>query len=197
MMGGSSCREDTFYCACQSELCTEEKLCWHSFFHKHSPQIFRYLYSILEDYEDAQDCLQKTFIKLFVNIEQYDPTRPLLHYMIRIARNVAYNFRRNPIREIELEENSIPPKPNFEEFILHDLALEKAIDWVIKEAGLNQEQSTLLVYLVVEGLKPKEIASIIGTLPKQTRQKLWRLRKQIQTEINRQDLSDFFNDSVS
>jgi len=63
---------------------------------KYQQRIFGYLYRLLgKDVDQAQDLTQAVFLKAYQHLGGYDPSRPLLPWLYRIAHNEAANFLRS------------------------------------------------------------------------------------------------------
>lgn len=59
------------------------------------PVLSRYLRRLLgQSLEATDDVLQEVFIKVYVNLNDYDPTRPFGPWIYRITRNEALSFLR-------------------------------------------------------------------------------------------------------
>jgi RNA polymerase sigma-70 factor (ECF subfamily) len=177
---------------CHLRPCELTKLCWSQEYHVHALMIYRYLYSILYNKEDAKDCLHETFVRVFENISKLDPDRSPLPYMFRIARNVAYNLKRGqrPFISLDLVSDCCDSMAVSENEILQDIALTRAVEWIMEYIGLDENQSTIFVYTAVDSLKPKDIAILLDEPPARVRKQLHLLRQQIRSRINRSDLNN-------
>jgi RNA polymerase sigma-70 factor (ECF subfamily) len=52
---------------------------------RHQDALFRYIFSLVPAEADARDILQETSLALFRKFDQYDPSRPFLHWAYRFA----------------------------------------------------------------------------------------------------------------
>lgn len=68
--------------------------------HRYEEKINRYIMRILPDYEEAQDLLQETFMKVYVNINSFDIKRRFSPWIYRIAHNEVINRVRQKNREM-------------------------------------------------------------------------------------------------
>ncbi|MBT9175577.1 MAG: ECF RNA polymerase sigma factor SigW [candidate division WS2 bacterium] len=68
--------------------------------HRYEEKINRYIMRILPDYEEAQDLLQETFMKVYVNINSFDIKRRFSPWIYRIAHNEVINRVRKKNREM-------------------------------------------------------------------------------------------------
>jgi len=143
--------------------------------------------------EDAQDLLQETFIKAYINLNEFDLSLKFSSWIYRIAHNqVIDNFRKLKAR---------PEKTNSEindellNKITSDLNIEKIIDQKILKEKLNHlinqleiKYKEVIVLKYLENKTYDEISDIIkkpvntvGTLIKRAKEKLNHLIKQNKT----------------
>jgi RNA polymerase sigma-70 factor, ECF subfamily len=61
---------------------------------QHEDVVFRLAYLIVRDAEDAADVAQDAFIRAHRHLGQFDASRPLRPWLLRIAANLARNRRR-------------------------------------------------------------------------------------------------------
>ena len=57
-------------------------------------KLFNICYRYADNYEDAQDMLNEGFIKIFANLEKYEPNGSFEGWMKRIMANAAVDFQR-------------------------------------------------------------------------------------------------------
>lgn len=68
---------------------------WNQLIEEHQEAVFRLVYLILDDADDAKDVAQEAFIRAYDNFASFDPERPLLPWLYRIASRLAYNHHRS------------------------------------------------------------------------------------------------------
>ena len=61
----------------------------------HHERIFGFLLRMVRHQQDAEDLTQQTFIKAFHNLGDFQQDRPLINWLLTIARNNALNFFRS------------------------------------------------------------------------------------------------------
>lgn len=61
---------------------------------RHQTQLFGYIYSLVRDFDDADDLLQQTSLVLWRKYDQYDPSKSFVVWACVIARLEAANFLR-------------------------------------------------------------------------------------------------------
>jgi RNA polymerase sigma-70 factor (ECF subfamily) len=67
---------------------------WEALLTQHQEAVFRLAYLLLGNADEAQDVAQEVFIRAFRFLHQFDQSRPLRPWLLRITTNLAYNHRR-------------------------------------------------------------------------------------------------------
>jgi RNA polymerase sigma-70 factor (ECF subfamily) len=67
---------------------------WGDLVRHHQTAIFRLAYLLLGNADDAEDVAQETFIRAYRALPSFDRARPLGPWLLEIARNSCYNWRR-------------------------------------------------------------------------------------------------------
>jgi len=78
--------------------------------------IYRFCWRLLRS-ADAEDLGQDTFVRAFVHFEQFDPERPVLPWLIAIARRLCLDLlrRRAVMARAEMGPTTHPPAPGPED----------------------------------------------------------------------------------
>ena len=63
--------------------------------HLHHRRVLNFLYQMTRQVQDAEDLTQQTFVKAFQHINRVDPERPIINWLLTIARNNALNHFRS------------------------------------------------------------------------------------------------------
>lgn len=68
-------------------------------------RVYALAYQHLHDPDEAQDLAQEVFVRLYRNLDRYDPSRPFQPWFWRLAGNVAATYRRHrPAAAVELPD---------------------------------------------------------------------------------------------
>lgn len=70
-------------------------------------KLLRYSVTLIGNKDKAEDVVQETFIKAYLNLNSFDTTKKFSSWLYRIAHNEAVNNIRKYRREISLEENEM------------------------------------------------------------------------------------------
>jgi RNA polymerase sigma-70 factor (ECF subfamily) len=79
----------------------------------HHRRVFNFLRQMVRHQEDAEDLTQQTFIKAFQNLHRFDCARPIIHWLLTIARHNALNHFRSARKWefVPVELASAEPSP--------------------------------------------------------------------------------------
>jgi RNA polymerase sigma-70 factor, ECF subfamily len=79
----------------------------------HHRRVYNYLVQLTRHHHDAEDLTQQTFVKAFHHLARFDASRPLINWLLTIARNTALNHFRDTRRweEMPVEPAGHEPSP--------------------------------------------------------------------------------------
>jgi len=142
---------------------------------KHKDRLFNLVYWFLGDYQDANDCAQETFIKVFKSINSFRFESAFSTWLYRIAINTcknrikssAYRWKKKTV-SLEISNGSKNGNPCSE--IVNGsptpaIALEKKerMMWIQKAINsLPEEQNQVVVLRDIQGLSYQDISDITG-----------------------------------
>ena len=135
--------------------------------------LFAFIYTYLNNYQDSEDILLETFIKIRSNIQRYkDNTNPTA-WMFQIAKNEALNYinKNKRVEYVDFQEN-VSIAGNYE----MDVEGKQILEITIKV--LSQDEARIVLLHAVEGYKHQEISKILN-MPLGT--VLWKYNKAIKT----------------
>ena len=142
---------------------------------RHKDKLFNLVYWFLGDYQEANDCAQDTFIKVFKSLKKFRFESSFSTWLYRIAINTCKNRLKSsafrwkkkmiPIQNPEgakagnpspeIRDNSPSPLNGLEKKERMRL-IQKAIN------SLPEEQNRVVVLRDIQGLSYEEIAAVIG-----------------------------------
>ena len=165
---------------------------------KHKDKLFSMVYWFLGDYQEANDCAQDTFIKVFKSLKKFRFESSFSTWLYRIAINTcknklkssAYRWKKktvsleNPESSkdcglfFEIKDDSPSPVNELEK--KERLALiQKAIN------ALPEEQNRVIVLRDIQGLSYQAIADITGLNLGTVKSRLARARTELRNKLNR------------
>lgn len=147
------------------------KEAFKDFYNAYAPSAIRTAISITKNEEIAKDAVQETFIRVYRQIDSYQPERPFAPWFYRILINECMRVlkRESSIRrisDIELENNRIHSVDSFDELsILHDTI-----------QSLSDIHRIPIILKYVEGLTEKEIAEALDLNQNTVKSRLYKGR---------------------
>lgn len=128
----------------------------HFLYLRYSPDVQRYVNSVVHDTHEAEDITQGVFAKLITTIGKYERREvPFTAWIMRVARNAALDHMRAR-RAIPTEDVRIADTGRGQVSVDRGRALREALD------NLPEDQREVLILRHVVGLSPLEIAEAIG-----------------------------------
>ena len=80
--------------------------------HAHSRRVFNFVRQMTRQHQDAEDITQQTFIKAYHNLGRFDPRRPLVNWLLTIARHTALNHFRGAKKWEEMPADATDHAPS-------------------------------------------------------------------------------------
>jgi RNA polymerase sigma-70 factor (ECF subfamily) len=165
---------------------------------KHKDKLFNMVYWLLGDYQEANDCAQEIFIKVFKAIKKFRFQSSFYTWLYRISINTCKNRLKSSAfrwkkRTISLEnpksskqdnrsyeiQNGSPSPENSLEKKEQIMLIQKAVN------ALPQEQNRVVVLRDIQGLSYQEIADITGLNLGTVKSRLARARMELRNRLNR------------
>jgi RNA polymerase sigma-70 factor, ECF subfamily len=151
-------------------------------FDNYSKAIFGVIHTIVNDIEESEDILQKTFLKIWNSIDSYDTSKGRLYtWMLNISRNLAIDFKRSKSsknKNQNIDENVYTLNNVFADEESHDtIGLKKVVD------KLKPEHLILIELAYYQGYTQEDISKElnipIGTVKTRLRKAILLLREQL------------------
>ena len=152
-----------------------DKAAFDKLVRKHKDKLFNLVYWFLGDYQEANDCAQEIFIKVFKSLKKFRFESAFSTWLYRIATNTcknrlkssAYRWKKKTV-SLENPEGSKSVNPSFE--VEDDSPspvneLEKKERLMLIQKAINalpEEQNRVVVLRDIQGLSYEEIADITG-----------------------------------
>ena len=129
--------------------------------------LLRVTYRFVGNYEDARDVLQLVFIKVYQNIERWEPRAPFWSWLYRIAVNESLGWKKREKRRYgvvtPIEETPYPDAPSNLASPLDDVAREEIGERLTHAIEMLPEmQRATFVLRYREELSVKETAAVLG-----------------------------------
>ena len=129
-------------------------------------RVFQFVYRVLQDFDEAADIAQETFIRVYGKLDRFKGQAGLYTWLYRIALNLSINcLRKKKLRTmIGLDEapNAALKSPLGDPASDFDDSLTKArIEGAVAE--LPPRQRSIFILRQYDGLSHAEIAVIVGS----------------------------------
>ena len=163
---------------------------------RHQDRVMNICYRILGDYEEARDCAQETFIKVYRSLKSFKGKSVFSTWLYRIAVNTcknrlsssAYRRRKKMLtlgaagngrddpRRVD-PPNGSPTPPERAENREVERLVQTAID------GLDADHKTVVVLRDIEGLSYEEVSRATGFPVGTVKSKLARAREKLKSKL--------------
>ncbi len=150
-------------------------------------KVYALCYRIIGNAEDAKDISQLVFLKLWENLEKYDPQYAFDTWLYRMVTNVAIDFMRNKqSRDNAVNSNLrlVKTSADAEQGVI---VQRKEVESVFNEiaAVLSPKQKTIFIMNQMEDLPSAQIAKILGCRESTVRNHLFNARKLMQEQLQK------------
>ncbi|HKK89352.1 MAG TPA: sigma-70 family RNA polymerase sigma factor [Saprospiraceae bacterium] len=158
----------------------------------YAPNLLGVVCQMLHEKPMAEDVLQESFIKIYKNIESYDPEKGgLFTWMLNICRNSAIDRKRKINREREkvnrFESTDVSTNEAPELWIEDTTIAEKRKNLNEALEELPQEQKIVIKNLYFDGLTQRELAKTkdipLGTIKSRVRLGMKKLRESLKIQL--------------
>ena len=144
---------------------------------QHSRRLFNFLFQMTRHRQDAEDLTQRTFIKAYQNLGRFDPQRPLINWLLTIARRTALNHFRDTKRWEEIPEGSQSSEPSpARQAEIQDRSENV---WARAREVLSQREFEVLWLRFAEELSTEETAQAMGLTVPNVKVIVFRARQQL------------------
>lgn len=141
-----------------------------------SPELYRYLYCLLQDAEATADCVQESFLRAYAALPRLSHESNIASWLFTIATNVARNHlrRQRIVRWVQLEWLSVYQQSHENTVVQQDFVGE-----ILAQLPINYRMCLILHYW--RGLSCREIGTIMGMREVAVRKLLERARERFRT----------------
>lgn len=150
----------------------------------YSDSLYGIAFRVLNRHSFAEDAIQQSFLKIWNNIDQYDPNKSTLFtWMVRIVKNTSIDIRR--LKSFQNEEKS-------ETLDVHVHTTERShidtdgIDTKAMIEGLDEKYAFVLEHLYLKGYTQRELSEEfdmpIGTIKTRVKKGIEILRSKLDKE---------------
>lgn len=137
-------------------------------------------YLILGNRSDAEDVLQETFVKIYLNISQLKNVQAFSSWFYKVLVRTSWEYSRTKKREA-IEEGFLENIASDQESGLERKIIQKETDREMKRTidMLSLEQRTVIILFYYEGFSIREIAELTGTFEATVKSRMFLARKKL------------------
>ncbi len=164
---------------------------FETLFMRHRTMVYRYSYQLVGRRDDAEDLVQESFVRAYVNIGKYRDQAKFTTWLLRIVTNLAADQARMHTRRSSLElqqsksglawmtiGNQISPESDVENAVRNEL-LRLAL------SQLSPRHRTAIILRDVEEKEYGEIAEIMKCSVGGAKLRVLRARRALQTVVSK------------
>jgi RNA polymerase sigma-70 factor (ECF subfamily) len=150
-------------------------------------KVYSLCYRIIGNAEDAKDISQLVFIKLWENLEKYDPQYAFDTWLYRMVTNVAIDFMRNKQSRDNAVNSNLRLVKTSSEAEQGTIVQRKEVESVFHTVSqvLSPKQKTIFVMNQMDDLSSSEIAKALGCRESTVRNHLFNARKLMQQQLRK------------
>lgn len=138
------------------------------------------------DAEEANDLAQEVFIKLYRNLDKYQPEYKFSTWLIRITTNHVIDFRRKKKQETISLDDMVYEPANHQTPEKDYIGKEDKMNLVRAISALPDIYKIPIVLYHQQGLRYQEIADMIGEPLSKVKNRIFRGRKMLKESLESQ-----------
>jgi len=148
-------------------------------------KVYALCYRVIGNAEDAKDISQLAFIKVWENVEKYDPAFSFDTWLYRIVTNVAIDFLRNRQSRDSAVNSNLRLVKTSSDAEQPSTLQRKEIEAVFSDVAsvLSPKQKTIFIMREMEDISSAEISRILGCRESTVRNHLFNARKLMQEQL--------------
>jgi RNA polymerase sigma-70 factor, ECF subfamily len=150
--------------------------------HLHHRRVFNFLFQMTRHQQDAEDLTQQTFIKAFHHLARFDRQRPLINWLLTIARNAALNHFRDVKKweQLPFDAAGDGPSPASQT----EQKEQTANLWEKARALLSPREFEVLWLRFAEEMTTRETAQVVGLTETHVKVLVFRARQTLLKGVN-------------
>ena len=149
---------------------------------RYGDAVFRLAYSYLKNRADAEDVMQETLLKLYMESKPFESPDHERHWLFRVAVNECRRLLRSPWRR------RTGPLDEAAEAAVFDRPAQTELFRQVMSLPPKYRAAVYLHYY--EGYPVKDIAALLGAKPSTVQTWLMRARGQLQTKLKEAEAYD-------
>jgi len=136
--------------------------------------IFNTVYRMIHNFDDAEDIAQRIFIKVFENLNSYNPKYKFFSWMYRIAMNESINHIKQKKSMAEISDDMVSKEKKPDE-LFNGSELSTNIQRALMD--INPDHRQIIILKHFQDCSYKEIAIILKINEKTVKSRLYTARQ--------------------
>lgn len=150
--------------------------------------VYNLCYRLLSERTEAEDASQEAFLRAYLNLQRYDPSRSFKTWLLTIASNHCIDrLRRRRLKWLSIEDEILPPLSlTSDEPEPEDVSIMKERREALQSilGKLNPEYRAAVVLRYWYDYSYSEIADILDTTESAIKSRLFRARQILAEHLN-------------
>lgn len=152
---------------------------------RYEKPLFNAAYRVVNDYEDAMDATQSTFVKAYQNLHTFDTSRRFFSWIYRILLNESLNIVKQRKRFDELSDGIQVGGRSPEEH-LQAQETGKRVQSALMD--LKTDHRVVIVLKHYQGMSYREMSEVVGVPEKTIKSRLFSARRLLKDILLRKGL---------
>lgn len=144
--------------------------------------VYNAAYRMLGNADDAADVAQTTFLKVFQNLEQFNPEFRFFSWIYRIAMNESINYIKRRPADVEIPVTAASPADGPDR-ITEAQQVHRELELVLAELSADYRSVIVLKYFV--GCSYTQMAEILRIPEKTVKSRLFSARRRMKDALLR------------
>ena len=152
---------------------------------RYQKPVYNAAYRMLNNADDARDVTQTVFLKVFENLDQYDPSHRFFSWVYRIALNESINWLKKASRQQQLDHDTADSGDGPEQ-MASDAQLGEGMQAALMM--IKSEYRAVIILKHVLGCSYVEIGDVLDIPEKTVKSRLYTARQLLQERLSEQGL---------
>lgn len=152
---------------------------------RYEKPVYNAAYRMLHNADDARDVTQTVFLKVYENLDQYDPAHRFFSWVYRIALNESINWLKKSNRQEALDYDTAD-QGDGPEAMASDEQLGESMEAALMR--ISSDYRAVIILKHVLGCSYIEISEVLDIPEKKVKSRLYTARQLLQERLTQQGL---------
>lgn len=152
---------------------------------RYEKPVYNAAYRMLHNADDARDVTQTVFLKVYENLDQYDPAHRFFSWVYRIALNESINWLKKSNRQEALDYETAD-QGDGPETMANDEQLGEGMEAAMMR--ISEDYRAVIILKHVLGCSYIEISEVLDIPEKKVKSRLYTARQLLQERLTQQGL---------